>query len=181
VTNRERTDLVWVHPKFASLRVRSIALLPAVTFEEDLIDVKQEQRVTTAFGEAFRKAAYRWVTPRVASDLLRKAFAGDSTLEAVKETVRRSGRVDSSASASLCAALGTDAMLSLRVDFLGHLRTSDSGPMASADVVAALVDSKGRLLWRALGSETIRETSIDPVLDALFERWFQRFPVVTSK
>jgi hypothetical protein len=192
--SRERADLIWVHPDIANLAVHRIALLPAASFEDDLRDVKQETVVQRAFAEAFHKSGHVWTSSNHSGDLLRQAF-GNTAIDRVKKEVLESGRVDSLTAIKSCGALGTDALLSLRIDRLERIHGPDAAgkSTASAQIVAAMVDSKGRLVWRASGGETVQGPYIeaqgvprsappayDEVLDALFERWVPRFPAAAK-
>src|SRR4030095_15408340 len=67
------------------------------------------------------------------------------------------GRVDSLAARRLCRALRVTALLSVRVDLFEQIQVewNQSGkPSTTVQSRAAVVDSSGRLLWTASGSET---------------------------
>ena len=201
---KPRGDAVWTSPDIAARPLRSIAILPAVAFDNDPAD---EKVVEGAIGGALRGVTYRWVGPDLARERLRSAFGGDSALKAADGMVLRDVRVDSLAAAPLCAALRTDAVLTLRVDLLEQVQVefNQAGrPSTTVQLKAALVDSTGRLLWTATGTERAEGPHQDPqagtlgvrssglsstpmtgqggapapdqVASALVRRWAERFP-----
>ena len=150
----KRVDLFWSHPDMASHRVRSIALLPAATFTHDL---KAEKEVEIAWSPMARGSGHRWFFSTMSKDLLRRAFGGDSVLSAVHKDVLKNARVDSLAAQALCRALRVSAVLSIRADQWEQIQmdwNQTGTPSTTVQMKAALVDSSGRLLWTASGSET---------------------------
>lgn len=150
----KKLDLFWTHPDIASYPLRSVALLPAATFEND---PKAEKEIESAWGPASRPTGYRWFYSTMTKDLLRRAFGGDSVNAAVRAQILKDARVDSLAARRLCTALHTSAVLSMRADLWEkvEMEWNQSGrPWTRVQIRAALVDSSGRLLWTASGSET---------------------------
>ena len=196
-------DLIWVHPRFDSLGVRSVALLPAASFDKNR---RNETFVESMFAKALQPTGYRWTTPETARDKIRGA-GGDSAVAAVSNGILKTGRVDSLVAQRLCSTLRTGALISLRLDQFEQTQVewNQSGkPTTTVRLRAALVDSTGRLLWSANGSETgegqyheadsgttgvsgsgLNTTpttaqggapSFEDVTTRLLDRWMKRFP-----
>jgi hypothetical protein len=147
-------DLFWTHPDLAGIGLRSIALLPGATFDNDL---KAEKEIELAWGPPSRGTGYRWFYSTMTKDLLRRAFGGDSVLAAVRKVILKDARVDSLSARALCQALRTSAVLTMRADLWeqNQMEWNQTGkPSTTVQMRAALVDSTGRLLWTASGSET---------------------------
>jgi hypothetical protein len=205
--NTRNPDLIWVHPHFDSLAVQSVALLPATSFDKNH---RNESFVETMFAKALQPAGYRWMTSRVAREMIH-ATAGDSGLAALSASIVASGRVDSVSAQRVCRLLRTGAIMSLRLDQFEQTQVdwNQSGkPTTSVRLRAALVDSAGRLLWTASGGETgegqyheadagttgvsgsgLSTTpttaqsgapSFEDVTTRLFDRWMRRFPAKSS-
>lgn len=150
----KKRDLFWTHPEIASYSFRSVALLPAATYDHNL---NAEKEVELAWGPVGRGTAYRWFYSTMTKDLLRRAFGGDSVLMAIRKSVLKDGRVDSLTARSLCQALRVSAVLSMRADLWEQIQmewNQTGKPWTTVQMKAALVDSAGRLLWTAAGSET---------------------------
>ena len=199
------TDLIWTHSGYDSLAPKSIAFMPVVSYNSDL---PTEHAAEDAAAAAFRGLAYRWVSPRNALALLGARPGADSVWKAQRSALLKTGRADSLAAPILCSALRTRAILCFRVDELEKhdLQWDETGkPSTSVEVHAALVDSTGRVLWRASGSEisegalqdastnnlsgvnasgltnqpvtgTGRAPEPSEVFGKLFRRWADRFP-----
>lgn len=196
-------DATWTNPDFASLGIESIAFLPVTTYDNDH---QNARLVESAFGSALRGTNFRWVSATTARERLR-AFGGDSILKALNAGVAKSGRVDSLAAPKLCAVVRADAVLSVRVDLWDKIEmewNQPGKPSTTVQLRAALVDSAGRVLWTAAGSETAEGPYHDPtsgtvgvkssglsntpmtgqtgapafedVLSRLFARWAPLFP-----
>jgi hypothetical protein len=154
-------DAVWTHPDFAALDVERIAFLPVATYDNNLQSAKL---VENAFGAALRTTQYRWVSPTTARDRLRAA-GGDSALKALNAGVAKHARVDSLEARRLCELMRSDAVLSVRVDLWDKIEmewNQPGKPSTTVQLKAALVDSAGRLLWTAAGSETAEGAYHDP-------------------
>jgi len=150
----KKLDLFWTHPEISSHGFRTVALLPAATFTHDL---NAEKEVEFAWSPLARGTGYRWFFSSMTKDLLRRAFGGDSVLLAVRKGVLKDGRVDSLSARSLCKALRVGAVLSIRADQWEQIQmewNQTGTPSTTVQMRAALVDSSGRLLWTASGSET---------------------------
>jgi len=150
----KKVDSIWTHPNYASLGIESIALLPAVSYDNN---VKNEKTIESMFAQSLRPAGYRWVTPAVAKEMIRAGMGGDSALSAVDLAILRQGRVDSVTARRLCRTLRAQAVMSVRVDLFerNEVAWNQSGkPSTTVQVKAGLVDSTGRLVWSASGSET---------------------------
>jgi hypothetical protein len=200
----KKLDTFWSHPDIATINLRSIALLPGASFDNDL---KTEKELEIAWGQVSRPLGYRWYYSTLAKDLLRRAFGGDSVLTALRAGILKDGRVDSLSAQKLCQALHTSAVLTLRADIWEQTQVewNQSGkPWTRIALRAALVDSSGRLLWTASGNETAEgpqhnadsgtigvkssglglqqvtgeggAPSYEEVLARLFTRWIDNFP-----
>lgn len=154
-------DLFWTAPDLANHTVRSIAFMPAVSFDNNL---KTEQTVEGAMALAIKGKAYTWRSPVSVLALL-KAMKGDSLWAAQREAILKNERVDSLAAPALCRITRTNALLTLRIDLYErrNLEWNEAGkPSTSVKLKAALVDSTGRLLWTASGSETLEGPYQEP-------------------
>lgn len=154
-------DLIWTSPDFASIAPPSIALLPVATYDDNL---ETRRIVEGAVGQALRGSGHRWLSATSARDLLQRA-GGDSLLLAVKESLQRDGRVDSIQAPSVARAIRTRALLAVRVEGWERvvLEPTQAGrPYTQVRLSAALVDSTGRLLWSARGSEVLEGQYRDP-------------------
>jgi hypothetical protein len=150
----KKLDLIWTHPDFTGASIQRIAMLPACSYTHD---IKAEKLAEDAWGQSFRGAGYRWISSVTTRDLLRREPGGDSLLKVLNEGVLKSARVDSLSAPALCARLRVSALLSVRLDTWEQLEMewNQAGkPSTTVQVKAALVDSTGRLLWSAAGSET---------------------------
>jgi hypothetical protein len=200
----KKLDLFWTHPDIANLGLRSVALLPTATFDGNL---KAEKEVELAWSPLSRGTGYRWYYSTMTKDLLRRAFGGDSVLTAVRKTVLKDGRVDSLTARALCQTLHVSAILIMRADQWEQLQmewNQTGKPLTTVQMKAALMDSSGRVLWTASGSETgegpmhdaasgtlgVKSSglgteavtgqggapSFQEVLTPLFTRWISSFP-----
>lgn len=200
----KRLDRFWTHPDIANLGLRSVALLPTATYDGNL---KAEKEAELAWGPLSRATGYRWFYSTMSKDLLRRAFGGDSVLTAVRKTLLKDGRVDSLSARALCQALRVSAILTMRADQWEQIQmefNQTGKPLTTVQMKAALVDSSGRLLWTASGSETgegpmhqadsgtlgVKSSglsteavtgqggapSFQEVLTPLFTRWIAAFP-----
>lgn len=199
-----KLDTFWTHPDIASVNLRSIALLPGASYD---VNLSTEKELETAWAPASRPTGYRWYYSTMAKDLLRRAFGGDSVLKALRVALLKEPRVDSLSAQKLCRALRTSAVLSMRADIWeqAQMEWNQTGkPWTRVSLKAALVDSSGRLLWSASGSETgegplhsadsgtlgVKSSglnlqpvtgqggapSFQEVLTRLFARWIEYFP-----
>jgi len=161
-----RGDLVWQAPDFASYDVRSIALLPAFTFDNNL-DARRQTELVAA--QSLRGTGYRWVSPLVAREFLSRE-GGDSLLDAVGHAVLKTGRPDSLDAPRLSRLVRARSILTIRVDRFERLELpyDQSGkPATTVQLTAALVDSTGRLLWSASGQEVAEGPYQDAGTNAL--------------
>lgn len=199
-----KLDTFWSHPDIAQVSLWSVALLPAASYDNNL---KTEKELEVAWAQVSRPMGYRWYYPTLTKDLLRRAFGGDSVLAALRTGLLKQPRVDSLSAQKLCRALHTSAVLSMRADAWEQtqMEWNQSGkPWTRVTLKAALVDSTGRLLWTATGSETaegqqhnaesgtlgVKSTGLkleavtgeggapafQEVLARLFARWTRSFP-----
>jgi hypothetical protein len=154
-------DLFWTAPDAASYGIGSIAMLPVATYDDNL---EARRFVETAAAQAFRGTGYRWLSATSARDYLQRA-GGDSLLLATRTMLTKLGRVDSLEAPLLSRTLRTRALLSLRVEAWDRvvLEPTQAGrPYTTVRLSAALVDSTGRLLWTASGTETLEGQYRDP-------------------
>lgn len=157
----KKVDLIWSHPRIDSLGIRSMALLPASSFDHNR---QNERLIENLFAQSLRPSGYRWVTPLVGREIIKSAL-GESTLAAIDRDVLKLGRVDSLRAGALCRALRTDAVLTTRVDLFEQVQVewNQAGkPTTTVRLRAAVVDSAGRLVWSASGGETGEGTYHDP-------------------
>jgi hypothetical protein len=150
----KKLDLFWTSPEMAHISLRSVALLPAASFDNDY---KVEKEIEVGWGPPAHTTAYRWYYSTTSKDLLRRAFGGDSVLTAVRNGLLKNARVDSLTARALCAALHTSAVFAIRVDHWQQIEmewNQTGKPSTTVELKAALVDSTGRLLWTAEGSNT---------------------------
>ena len=146
-------DVIWTRPDFASLNVESIAMLPVASYDNNL---PNEKLVEGLWGQNFAGSGYRWVSATTSRDNLRRDSVGDSLLRLARNSMVRSGQVDSLLAPALCSRLRVRAVLGLRIDQWERqrLEPEQAGkPSTSLQLRAALVDSAGRLLWSAAGGE----------------------------
>jgi hypothetical protein len=199
-----KLDSFWIHPDLAGVSLRSIAMLPCASYDNNL---KTEKELEVAWGQLSRPLGYRWYYPTLSKDLLRRAFGGDSVLTTLRNGLLKEPRVDSLSAQQICRALHTSAVLSMRADAWEQVEmewNQTGKPWTRVTVKAALVDSSGRLLWTASGSETAEgplhnadagtvgvkssglglqpvtgqggAPSFQEVLARLFARWIETFP-----
>ena len=145
----------------AARGVRSVAMLPPASYDHKL---EAENLAGSLWGQAIRDAGYRWVSPNTARALI-QAQAGDSALGLLQAGVLANGRCDSVLARTLASATRTSALLTLRVDRWdqNEIEWNQAGkPSTTVQITAALVDSTGRLLWSASGSETGEGPYHDP-------------------
>jgi len=200
-------DLFWIAPGFTGAELRSIALMPVVSFDSNL---KSEQTVEGVVASSLKGAGHTWRSPMSVQTLVRVGKA-ESLWTAQREAVLKNARIDSLAAPRLCAVTRTSAVLTYRIDLFEsrNLEWNESGkPSTSVQLKAALVDSTGRLLWTASGGETLEgqykdansgvvgvkgsglgtqpmtglsgAPAFEEVLTKLLERWALRFPSKTA-
>ncbi|MEO5989751.1 MAG: hypothetical protein ABIU54_14705 [Candidatus Eisenbacteria bacterium] len=161
-----KVDLFTLAPDYAQYGVQSVAFLPVATFDGSL----EARRLTEAtVGQALRGAGYRWVSPTLAKEWLGRA-GGDSLQKALNDQLLRSPRLDSLQAPMFSRIARTRALLTVRVDQFERreLEFNQSGrPATTVSLKAALVDSSGRLLWSAAGSETVEGPFQDPTTNPL--------------
>jgi len=151
----KKLDVFWTSPEMGRIALRSVALLPAATYDNDF---KAEKEIEVAWGPPARTTGYRWLYSTMSKDLLRRAFGGDSVLSAVRKTVLKDARVDSLTARALCAALHTSAVFTILVDHWEQIEmewNQTGKPSTTVGLKGALVDSTGRLLWTASGAATL--------------------------
>jgi hypothetical protein len=190
-------------PDFAAYGVKSIAMLPVVSYDKN---AKAEATVTVQLGFKLKDTGYRWVSAPTSRAMLKSAL-GDSVLKVLSDEVLAQGQLDSLHAPLVCTKLRTDALLCVRIDLWEQqqiLWNQSGKPNTTVRLRAALVDSTGALLWSAAGSETgegpyndpatnplgMKGTSLEPtpitgqggppefegVLDRILVRWEPRFP-----
>jgi len=180
---RERTvDAIWTHPAYAQSGVDRIALVPVTSYDNNL---QNENLVEAVLGAALKGTGYRWLSGTSTRDLLRSRTGGDSLLKVVKAGILAGARVDSLQAAGLCAMLGCDALLAVRVDQWEQSvpEWNQAGkPSTSIQLRAALVDSLGRLLWSAAGGQTSEGPYYDPATNptAVRDVGLDRKPVTSQ-
>src|SRR5262249_46595585 len=154
--------IFWQRPDLDSLRVKSLAFMPALSFDRDL---QKEHEAEDACAQVLRTSPYRWLSPTSAQTLLKIRPAAESLWTAQREQGLRNGRLDSLAAPALCTALGVNAVFTLRIDLMEKVEPewNEAGkPRTTVTCHAAVVDSAGRLLWTASGTETGEGQYHDP-------------------
>ena len=160
----KRVDIVWQRPDLDSLGIRSIAFLPAISYDHSL---EKEQEAEEGMAQTIRGLPYRWVAPLSVQALLKVRPAADSVWKRQRESVLKSpsARIDSLAAPVLCGAFRVQALLTLRVDRMEQVvpEFNQAGkPTTTLTAHAALVDTTGRLLWTISGTETGEGQYYDP-------------------
>jgi hypothetical protein len=149
-----QVDLLWTRPDAATLPLSSVAMLPAASYD----NVNAAERFAeTELAKAIHDAGYRWVSALTAREMLRRD-GGDSLLKAVRRMILDQGRVDSTGAAGLCARMRVNGLIAVRVERAEQvsIQSDQSGkPTTTVYVQATLVDSLGRLVWRASGDNTV--------------------------
>ncbi len=161
-----KTDLVWTSPEFAAREPRSIALLPAATYDNS-VDARQQAEAVV--GRALRQKGYRFVSTLVTRDRMMKS-GGDSLLTALNDQLLRTPRLDSLEAPAYARMCFANALLTIRVDRYEKLEMefNQAGtPTTTVALTVALVDSSGALLWSASGSETAEGPFHDPNAGAI--------------
>src|SRR4029077_12266693 len=164
---KKKADAVWTHPDFATLNVTSIAMLPPASFDHN---AESERTADGALGAAIRGNAYRSLSATSARTLIQSGPGGDSLLKVIAARLLETGRVDSLTAPILCKRTRTSALLTLRVDRWEQLKMefNQAGkPSTTVQMTAALVDSTGRLLWSASGTQTEEGPYHDPSANVL--------------
>lgn len=159
-----KVDIFWQRPDMDSIRVKSIAFMPSIAYDHDL---NKEHEAEDAMALTIKGVSYRWLSPTSVQALLKVRPAADSAWKIQRDRILKSpqARIDSLAAPILCSALRVQAMLTLRVDVMekNEPEWNQAGkPTTTITCHAALVDSAGRLLWTASGSETGEGPYHDP-------------------
>lgn len=157
----KKVDLFWTSPEFAAHEPRTIAMLPVATYDNSADARKQAE---AAVGRELRGTGYRWVSTLVTRDRMFKA-GGDSLLQAFNDRLLATPRLDSLEAPGVARMMFASALLTIRVDRYEKLEMefNQAGkPSTTVALTAALVDSSGRLLWTASGSETAEGPYHDP-------------------
>jgi len=145
----------------ASYPVASIAMLPAATIDGN---ADTRRLVEQAVGQALKGSGHRWVSPFMVRDVIVRN-GGDSLAKAINDKLIKNPRVDSLDAPRLSRMFRARALLTVRVDEMERLEleANQSGrPTTSIQLLAALVDSTGRLLWTMASSETMEGAQQDP-------------------
>ncbi len=158
----KRIDRIWVSPDTANFKGDRIALMPAVSYDNNF---PNEKLVEAAVGQNFASTGYRWVSASTVREMLRSDAGGDSVLSVLRQGELKDPRIDSLAAPGLCAKLRCHALLTFRIDLWEqrNMEWHQAGkPSTTIQLKAALVDSGGRLLWTAAGSQTAEGQYNDP-------------------
>ena len=150
---RERViDHFKVHPDLGSIRLTAVAMLPAVSYDGV---TPAERQAEVELMRAILDAGYRWISATTCRDMLRRA-GGDSLLRANRENILEKGQIDSARAGAICAMMRVNGLLTVRLDRAEQvsIQEDQSGrPSTTVQLRAALVDSLGRLVWSAGGSQ----------------------------
>ena len=162
---RPSGDLIFRHPRFAQLAPTSIALLPAASFDAN---AERERLLTATWAASLGGGGYRWMSASTARTILSGDSAGAALMAAARAAVLQKSRVDSTIAQGMCRKLRVSAVLGVRLDEweTQSIEPTQSGkPWSRAYVRSALIDSAGRLLWSAEGSETVEGAEHEAVVD----------------
>ncbi|MGH7740758.1 MAG: hypothetical protein ACRENS_01915 [Candidatus Eiseniibacteriota bacterium] len=154
-TRRPAGDLVFTHPQYAQLAPASIAMLPAASFDSNS---ERERVLAVTWAANFGSKGYRWMSATTSRAMLSSDSTGLALMAAARGAVLKQARLDSTIAQRMCRKLRVQAVLGVRLDGWDSqtIDTAESGkPWSRAYVRAALIDSTGRLLWSAEGSETV--------------------------
>lgn len=157
----KQVDLFWTAPDFAAHEPRTIAMLPAATYDHSL---EARRTAESAVARALRETGYRWTSTLITRDRMFKA-GGDSLIEAFNDRLLATPRLDSLEAPRYARMMFANALLTIRVDRYEKLEMefNQAGkPSTTVALTVALVDSSGRLLWTASGSETAEGPYHDP-------------------
>lgn len=149
----KKMDIFWQSPEYAAHEPKSIAMLPAATYDGS---VEARQQVEAAVAKALRGAGYRWTSTLITRDRMLKS-GGDSLLKALHGQLLKEPQLDSLEAPGYARLMTSDALLTIRVDRFEQykLEVYQSGKATTTvGLTVALVDSSGRLLWRGIGLET---------------------------
>ena len=149
-------DRIWSSPDLATFPMKSIAMLPAGTFDGNL---ENRHLVEGAVGQALRTSGHRWVSATTVRDMLMRSGT-DSLGKALNEKLlkQKEPRIDSLDAPVVSRALRARGLFTVRIDQMERreLEPGQSGrPTTSVVLRAALVDSTGRLLWTAVSSRNM--------------------------
>ena len=147
-------DQIWTRPNLSTIRLESVAMLPAVSFDGV---GPAERHAEGELMKIIRDAGFRWITAPTTRDMLRRV-ANDSIVPALKPKLLETARIDSASTPAVCALLRVNGLITLRVDRAEQvsIQTDQSGtPSTTVYVHAAMVDSLGRLIWSASGENTL--------------------------
>jgi len=146
-------DTFWQRPDLDKIPLRSIAMLPPVSLDRNL---ETEKLAGDILGASLRSVTYRWIGPNNARSLLMREPDGDSLIKALQARFVDAPRVDSLGAREVCRRLRVSAVLGLRIDRWERIEMefNQAGkPSTSVGMTASLVDSTGRALWSATGTE----------------------------
>jgi hypothetical protein len=137
-------DVVWTHPQIEQLRPREIALLPPVSFTDDVRPIRY---LASRWMQGFYESGHRWRSATYCAERMDFATRGrDSLYRMLARQVRSKGQVDSATAAILCRVVGSQSIMILRID-----RWENVNVRAMIDLSATLMDSAGRVLWKCSG------------------------------
>jgi hypothetical protein len=162
---RPAGDLIFRHPQFAQLAPASIALLPAASFDGNS---ERERLLTVAWAANLGGGGYRWMSASTSRAILSSDSTGQALMAAARAAVLQKARLDSTIAQRMCRKLRVQAVLGVRLDDWESqsIDPQQSGkPFSRAWVRTALIDSTGRLLWSAEGSETVEGTEHQALSD----------------
>ena len=163
---RPAGDLIWQHPQYANFAPASIALLPAASFDGN---AERERLLTASWAAGLGGRGYRWMSATTSRAMLSSDSTGQTLLAAARSAVLQKARLDSTIARRMCVLLRVQAVLGVRLDEWESqaIEPSQSGkPWSRAYLRSALMDSTGRLLWSAEGSETVEGLEHDASTNA---------------
>jgi len=144
-------DKLFSRPDLATIRLTSVAMLPAASFDNI---GPAERQAEGELMKAIRDAGFRWITAPTAREMLRRD-GGDSLLKAIREEILAHDPIDSTRVPRVCGRLRVNGLITVRVDQAEQIsiQTDQTGkPSTTIQVRAVLMDSLGRKLWSASGS-----------------------------
>ncbi len=143
-------DAQWTHPEVSRATVRTIAILPATTFDGNH---RAAAAVAAVWAGAVPDTGYSWIS---ADEVLKRLDAAKrlGDVDVAGGEIRKSGAIGAATAQRLCRALDAQGVLCLRVDKWEEMLAADSRRSASVEIRCALVDSGGTELWRVSGRST---------------------------
>jgi hypothetical protein len=139
----------WTNPDFAKRDVRTIVILPAVTWDGNW---EASSSPASTWLDAFSSSGYEWIP---LSEVTRRWSEAprqrDSLMKSIQAQIQNSGAVDAITARSLGTEFHAQGVLCLRVDRWEERLSGGSRNTATVELRCSLVDTSGTELWRIAG------------------------------